>query len=151
MPTMKHEPVVATEAEAQEARAAAERLARLRARRARMRVRPEKGREEDEVPLPASACKLLVEILNEMARGNAVTILPLHAELTTQQAADVLHVSRPYVIKLLDEGAVPFRRVGNRRKVRVSDLLAYKRRDDAARAAAADKLAAEGQRLELGY
>jgi excisionase family DNA binding protein len=151
MATMKHEPVLATEAEAKEARAAAQGLARLRSRRARIHVRPEKGREEDEIVLPAPAFKLLVEVLDEMARGNAVTILPLHAELTTQQAADVLNVSRPYVIKLLDEEVIPFRRVGNRRKVRVADLLAYKRQDDAARAAAADELAAEGQRLGLGY
>lgn len=147
MPTAKHEPVVATEAEVKEARSAAERLSRFHERRAH--VRPAGGRED--VVVPAAALKLLVEILVEMARGNAVTILPLHAEVTTQQAADMLNVSRPFLVKLLDDGAITFRRVGNRRKVRVADLLAYKRKDDAARAGTADELTAEGQRLGLGY
>lgn len=144
----RHEPAVVNAAEAKEAESAVKALGRIK-RAVRVRVKPE-GAKED-VPVPAKALRLLVEILSEMAKGNAVTILPVHAELTTQQAADVLNVSRPYLIKLLDEKKIPHRKVGNRRKVRVSDLFAFKKKDDAERDAVVAELTAEGQNLGLGY
>jgi excisionase family DNA binding protein len=147
MPATKHEPVVVSDDEAKEARSAAKVLGKLRRRR--VQIQPEGEREGVLVPEPAF--RLLVEILDEMAKGNAVTILPHHAELTTQQAADLLNVSRPFLIKLLDEKKLPHRRVGNRRKVRVVDVLAFKKRDDADRLAAADALTEEAERLGLGY
>jgi excisionase family DNA binding protein len=69
---------------------------------------------------------LLRRVLEEMAQGKAVEIVSLGAELSTQQAADVLNVSRPFVVKLLDEGTLPHRLVGSHRRVMLNDVLAYK-------------------------
>ena len=98
-----------------------------------------------------SAIRLLKEIIEEMAQGRAVTLLPVKAELTTQQAADLLNVSRPFLIGLLQEGEPPFRLVGKHRCVLVDDLMSYIRKDDNSRRRAADDLSADAQELALGY
>ena len=101
--------------------------------------------------IPGHALGLLVDILTEIANGNGVTVAPVFAELTTQQAADLLNVSRPYLVKLLDKRKIPHRRVGNRRRVLLTDVIDYKHRDEAERRAIADELTAEAQRLGLDY
>jgi excisionase family DNA binding protein len=101
------------------------------------------------VPLPPLAFKLLIEILEQTASGNAVAILPLRKEVTTHEAAEILNVSRPFVIGLLEKGEIPFRKVGAHRRIPLSALLEYKRKTAAIRDEALDFLAGQAQELKL--
>jgi excisionase family DNA binding protein len=106
---------------------------------------------DKDITVPVAALHLLVDILAQMARGNAVTVVPINAELTTQQAADFLSVSRPFLIGLLEQGRVPYRKVGTHRRIRFQDLAAYQKVSQAEQRRAADALAREAQDLGLGY
>ncbi len=148
-----YETVAPSEADALLARESSRRLAtRKLGRKTSIRIKVlDDGEEAETVSVPASALRLFLHLLTEMAQGNAVTLIPTHAELTTQQAADLLNVSRPYVVKLLDEGRIPSRTVGKYRRVRFDDLMAFKRKDDDARAKVLDQLTTEAQELGMGY
>lgn len=106
---------------------------------------------EEAIDLPAGAVKLLMAVLEDMALGRAVTVVPQDAELTTQQAADMLNVSRPFLIGLMEERRLPYRMVGTHRRVRFEDVLRYKEASDIERRKVLDELAAQAQELGLGY
>lgn len=147
------ETVAPSDADALLARESSRRLAAHKlGQRASMRIQLLDHDDRSEtLDVPSSALRLLLHVLVEMSQGNAVTLIPTHAELTTQQAADLLNVSRPYLVKLLDERRIPCRTVGKYRRVRFDDLMEYKRKDDEARAKILDRLTAEAQELDLGY
>ena len=104
----------------------------------------------EELRLPDSVYEVLARVVRELARGNGVSVLPVDAELTTQQAADLLNVSRPHLIKLLEEEhAIPFHRAGRHRRVRLSDLLEHKRKRDEERRESLRKLTQDAQEAGL--
>ena len=107
--------------------------------------------EEESVAVPQSVAKMLLEILAQMAQGNAITMIPSHAELTTQEAADTLNVSRPFLVKLLEQGKLPFRNVGSHRRVLFSDLMGYMQRAKVDRLKALEELQKDAQENVMGY
>lgn len=102
-----------------------------------------------ELPLPHSVYRVLEQVVHEMARGNAVRVLPVKAELFTQQAADLLNVSRPHLVKLLERGEIPYHRAGSHRRVVLEDLLVYKKRRDQERLEDLDEITRISDELGL--
>lgn len=93
------------------------------------------GPTGEAITLPESVFHVLERVVEVLARGDAVTVVPVGRELTTQQAADLLNVSRQYLVRLLDDGQIPFRKTGTHRRVRIEDVLAYRDRRDGERRA----------------
>ncbi len=118
--------------------------------RVQMSLRGRNGQTEDMV-LPGPVLQLLLDILSEMARGNAISLVPVHHELSTQEAATLLNVSRPHLVSLLEKGKLPFRKVGAHRRVMAKDVLEYKATIDAQRKATLDELTALSQEKGMGY
>jgi excisionase family DNA binding protein len=109
------------------------------------------GPDGEEIELPASALEALKLVIDTLARGQSITLIPHDKELTSQEAADILQVSRPHLVKLLERGELPFHRVGAHRRIRVEHLLAYRDRRRAERKEGLDELARLSQELPGGY
>lgn len=114
-----------------------------------LQVRIVEAENQEPLLLPAGAVALLKDILEAMAAGHSITMIPHHAELTTMEAADILNVSRPYLIKLLESGEIRFRRVGTHRRIMMEDLMAYKKESERQSRAAMDELVALSEELGL--
>jgi excisionase family DNA binding protein len=140
-----------TPQEATLARVSGQRLSRYARPKKSLSFRVTGADQEQPIELPAGAVALLMDILEAMAAGRGVTIIPENAELTTVQAASLLNVSRPFLIKLLTEGALPHRKVGKHRRILIDDVMAYKSRIDAEREAILDQLTADAQENDMGY
>jgi excisionase family DNA binding protein len=146
-----NEVVTPTKADAALAKESGQKLAAHMGHSSGLRLEVKTGTTSEELVLPPSALRLLLRVLTEMGQGNAVTLTPIRAELTSQQAADLLNVSRPHLVKLLDEGAIPSRKVGSHRRVLLEDLLTYKQDFLARRHTALDELTVLSQDLKMGY
>jgi excisionase family DNA binding protein len=131
------------ESEADQAAAAAGALARGRA------VVVPRGKRGEPVELPPSVVRILADVLDHAQRGEAVRVVPDTEEITTGQAAEMLGVSRPYLVSLIERGELPARKVGSRRRLRLADVLLYREIEQARRLTAARDLAAEAQELGI--
>lgn len=103
----------------------------------------------EEIELPEAVYGILARVARELSEGRGVAVLPVEAELTTRQAAEILGVSRPHVVKLMEEREIPFTKRGTHRRARLEDVLAHKEKRDAGRIAALDEMAREAQEIGL--
>lgn len=137
--------ILPTPSDSELALEASREISRLPSAELRVRI------DDKEVVLPRAATKLIQHLLTEMAHGNAVTLIPIHAELTTQEAADFLNVSRPHLVGLLEQKKIAFHKVGTHRRIRFEDLMRFKDNLEKERRAAMEELAAQAQELGMGY
>ena len=151
MTLFSHRQLPPSAKEAAMARASGEVLSQFVQGRGALRLHCKEADQDQPMELPAGAVALLMEILEAMAAGRGVTLVAEHEELTTVQAAEALHVSRPFLIKLLEQNLLPHRKVGKHRRVRMEDVIAYKAKIDREREAILDKLTREAQELGMGY
>lgn len=144
------EPIVADEAEALIAKTAVERLKSVAESNVDIKITVD-GKQDERiiVPLPARAVALIYDVLKAMADRTPMTLIPYDTELTTQQAADYLNVSRPYLIRKIDVGELDYRKVGSHRRVRFADLIAYEQKCRVRQREAMAELAREADRLGL--
>ncbi len=145
--TALYEPIIPSTDDSRIAKRSSKTLSQYVSRNLSIRV----NATNDEIELPEGAVRLLVDILTNMAEGNAVTLIPVHVELTTKQAADILGVSRPFLIRLLEEGKIPFRKVGTHRRVYFKDVQVYKIQIAKERQSVLTQLVEEAQALDVGY
>lgn len=105
----------------------------------------------DFITLPKATLEMFMSILSNMAEGKTVSIVPSESELTTQQAADMLNVSRPHLVKLIESGKIPFKKVGSHRRLLLKDLVAYRSMLEQRRSKSLEFLADQAQELGFGY
>ena len=107
--------------------------------------------ESDDLVLPGHVLQILLDVLSEMSKGNAISLIPHHQEVSTQETANLLNVSRPFLVGLLEKGEIPFRKVGAHRRVLLTDVLAYRKKTEQLRTQALDELSALSQDENMGY
>lgn len=151
MTGLLHRQLPPTETEATLARISGKRLSALADHNRSLTIRVVDAEHEEPLELPAGAVTLLMDILQVMAEGRGITIIPENAELTTVEAAEILNVSRPFLIKLLEEKKIPCRKVNKHRRIRMEDVMAYKQAIDREREAILDELVLEAQEEDMGY
>lgn len=142
-------PILPTDQEAALARVSSRVLAACIGHGPSARLRVVDG--DNEIEVPVAALRMLVDILANMAEGNAISIVPIHAELTTQQAADFLGVSRPHVVALVERGELAHHKTGTHRRIYFKDVLAYQAHRLTQGKTALNELAEQAQKLGMGY
>lgn len=143
------ETFVPSEKDTEKAKVFSRILAREFAPETRVTIQRESDGEAIEIPRPVF--DVLMKVLAVMSEGKAFSLIPTDEELTTQQAADILNVSRPYLNKILDLGEISHRKVGRNRRIKFSDLLEYKKVQESNSKVALQELADEAQELDMGY
>jgi excisionase family DNA binding protein len=152
MATVSERTITATEADKQMATESSRILEPLAARPHDLKLELlDEDMSRQFLNLPAPAVRALSQILKELAKGNSVTLVPNDAMLSTQEAADILNVSRPFVVSLLEAGKIPYQRLGSHRRILFRDLMAFKQKSDASGDEAMRQLTQEAQELGLGY
>ena len=151
MNTIAHRHLPLSAHDAAIARLSGQLLSRYVKTKAPLKLRVTESDQVEPIELPAAAVALLTDVLEAMAAGRGITIIPQNAELTTAQVAEVLNVSRPFLIKLLEQENIPHRKVGRHRRVLMEDVINYKATIDAEREAVLDRLAAEAQEQGRRY
>lgn len=147
------QPILPTEDEAALARASYQKLVSLiQLQEAYLTIKAmQNDSKEESVTIPAEAFRLFLEILAQMGQGNAVKVQPIRQELHLYEAADILGVSRSYVVSLLESGEIPYWIEGTVYRMRYHDVIDYKNRNDTERMKVLDELAAQAQELDMGY
>jgi len=143
-------PVTPTEQDQSLARASSKALARLLAQHDEVSLRAEDADDAEEINLSGNIARLLQQVLEQIGQGQTVVVLPVERELTTGQAAEIIGVSRPFMIRLLEQGSLPFHMAGTHRRVRLQDVLAYRQEKQRQRGIL-DELVREAQELNMGY
>ncbi len=143
---LEREPILASESEAHAIQKLEVALSQHAPNTATVRLIGPNG---DSLDLPVSVYTLLRHLVHDLAQGHAVTIMPIETELTTQQAADLLNVSRPFIVKLLESGEMPFHTVGTHRRIYLHDLLEYRKRRSENRRQYFARAAQEAQNMGL--
>lgn len=147
------DPIAPSQRDAELARESSRQLAPIAAAGSatvEVKISPQPEKTET-VILPRGAIQLLVQFLTEMSQGHAVTLMPIHAQLTTQQAAEILGVSRPFIIKEIKQNRLAYQKVGTHRRIAFTDLMKYKQQYLATHNKAMDELVQEAQELGMGY
>jgi excisionase family DNA binding protein len=151
MSTLTHRQMPPSARDAALARVSGQILSPYARQQRSLTLRVRDAEQDRPIELPSGAVALLMDILEAMAAGRGITLLPENAELTTVEAAEVLNVSRPFLIKLLDDQAIPHRKVGKHRRIRMEDVMAYKANIDREREGVLDRLAHDAQEQGMGY